>query len=337
MRYRNLIKSLSLFSILLVSIVNQLSAHEINYTNQFRGDDIAVSNVMEVKDEQYDFMQNNNDPNLPPKWIDYANSPWPFSNTNDLEFINKTANAWVSLRWIGTDGVAFSNTWEMTVNVGIHAWASDGTYLGQTNEDLTIDYIPGNKVEYDDWSVIEIKNAHRLVIAINGISITDATGTTTNYNQLPSDYGDVELEGEIQIERFFWLDKDAEVATLGDKAGDDNSGLAWYVTDERTVDIYWSHLDGAEEYDLEMLFITDQMEEGLPGPVTENDSRWQNATRITLNELHYKIEMIYETGTLYYRVRGVGRHGINMEDRRNGEWREAIPIAICVVLKKLYS
>jgi hypothetical protein len=33
---------------------------------------------MEVKDEQYDFMQNNNDPNLPPKWIDYANSPWPF-------------------------------------------------------------------------------------------------------------------------------------------------------------------------------------------------------------------------------------------------------------------
>jgi hypothetical protein len=78
MRYRNLIKSLSLFSILLVSIVNQLSAHEINYTNQFRGDDIAVSNVMEVKDEQYDFMQNNNDPNLPPKWIDYANSPWPF-------------------------------------------------------------------------------------------------------------------------------------------------------------------------------------------------------------------------------------------------------------------
>jgi hypothetical protein len=34
-----------------------------------------------------------------------------FSNTSDLEFINKTANAWVSLRWTGTDGVRWFNNY----------------------------------------------------------------------------------------------------------------------------------------------------------------------------------------------------------------------------------
>jgi hypothetical protein len=30
--------------------------------------------------------------------------------------------------------------------------------------------------------------------------------------------------------------------------------------------------------------------------------------------------MVYETGTLYYRVRGVGRHGDDMLDRREADW-----------------
>jgi hypothetical protein len=127
-----------------------LSAHEMTYSNSVVGSDISVSSSVEVKDDWYDYMQGNTD------WINYANDVWPFSNPNSLRFVNKSSNGWVGLHWEGTDNVFYSSSWQVRVTLNVQGWSSDGSYLGTSTEMLEIDYVAGNKVEYEDWSSVSM-------------------------------------------------------------------------------------------------------------------------------------------------------------------------------------
>lgn len=293
--------------------------HEIRYESIISGEEIFVNQTIELEDQWYSYMQTNSD------WIDYSSDPWPFTNPNSLRFVNYSSRGYIGLHWSGNSGLVYNNSWQLEITVLVEGYNSNGVSLGTSTEVLEIDYIPGNKVEYEDWSLLGILGAHRLELSVTGISIIE-NGVSTSYPTLSSEYGDVELSAYIEVERYFMLSPSEVTSFIDHQSGDGTGGQTWDNTVERTVDIYWNTIVGAEEYDLELLFVSDAFIDGVGNSPLSED--WSSATRITLSDVHYKMEMVYETGVLFYRVRGVGRHGLDMLDRREAAWSSAGNIVV---------
>ena len=75
-----------------------------------------------------------------------------------------------------------------------------------------------------------------------------------------------------------------------------------YCSNTNELLVTWKYADGADEYDLEWLFVDN--------PVNSNlvPYDFSNATRITISDNHYFIPLAYPKGNILYRVRGRGSH-----------------------------
>ncbi len=85
--------------------------------------------------------------------------------------------------------------------------------------------------------------------------------------------------------------------------------------DEDKVDVTWSAHTGAEDYELEWTFVSE--ESTLPSP-TFNFKH--NATKVITTETSYRVPKIYPAGYLVFRIRKVGRDPHDIETKTYGVW-----------------
>ncbi|MDB5210222.1 MAG: repeat protein, partial [Sediminibacterium sp.] len=89
--------------------------------------------------------------------------------------------------------------------------------------------------------------------------------------------------------------------------------------------ITWPVFSYAEEYELELLYVDDYKENGTP--LSQADINFdfrENATRIVLKEMFYRLPMVYDRGYILYRVRPIGRGGPLWDKRIPGPWSTAL-------------
>ena len=279
-------------TVLLLFFFLMARAGELEYINSFRGEEIKVQPTkLSVEDDWYLYMRTATDYEVLPL------------NTSGQQAFNRTkrfsvvkAEGHVSLRWDASSHNVLGD-WTRKVQVKVNAWDYRGVWLGQQIKVLEINYIAGHTESFKDFDELRIRGAHKLEVEILSV---------WNENNAPVTIGptlsDIVLEATIEVERYFKLD-----LTL-------SPTLATPVLDAtaRTLSFAWNYVEGAEEYDLEWVFVS---EEQSSSPVLD----WDNASRVSLSATNYQIALPYENGNLHYRVRAVS-FGNKNKQRLYGAW-----------------
>ncbi len=174
-----------------------------------------------------------------------------------------------------------------------------GTVLTPVSSTHTLDvsYDPAQGgLNYTDLSAIEVSGGY-LVAAkiIDIINLNTSTSVTTP----PTN---IYFETEIDAERYYNMDIINVPYTPSSVITSLNS-----TTNE--IEITWPYIQGAEEYDLEWTWVTDDNMTSLDGisfPFNYMIDFKNNSTRIRTSDQHYKISNVFEKGKVFFRVRGVG-------------------------------
>ncbi|MCH2046099.1 MAG: PDZ domain-containing protein, partial [Saprospiraceae bacterium] len=262
-------------------------AGDESYVNSLKGDEIRVGNSNVTEDIWYTYMQNNND------WENVsatASKQSPFAR--DKRFSNYDANAYVSLRWEGTDAVRFNEKWYYKVTVLVKGWDADGNQIGNEQRTLNIDYNPEHVSSFKDWDALRLPNIHRVEVTIRKIEFSNDGVNYVSQGVVGNKFEDLYLETKVEVERYFSLDLEESLGVWRQNIN----------TVDRTVTYAWDYLEGAELYDFEWVYVFSEAHlEGTGTP----DIDWDRATRVTLENNHYSLELPYEEGYVYVRVRAV--------------------------------
>lgn len=167
-----------------------------------------------------------------------------------------------------------------------------------TNGVLTIYCQNGNSV-YDaaQSAVLDMPNGTikaKIEITITSVQAAP-TPTSTFTNTLTSIPNDVRLELYLDVERYDDITGAPKVEHV---YGDIEKGF-------HTAKVKWDYLMGAESYELEWVYVDDQLMPGYQVPI--NDELFARATRIETSQNFYDLSVTYPSGKIYYRVRGLGR------------------------------
>ena len=117
------------------------------------------------------------------------------------------------------------------------------------------------------------------------------TGTNTP-SYVPDD---IRLELRMNIEYYEKLEVSSLMA-----AGDINHSLTGSYNEKLLIT--WKEQIGAEHYELEYAFVDSEVVN------TSIVEKWEKAVRICLSDTYYEFDLVYPEGTIYYRIRSVGRH-----------------------------
>lgn len=168
------------------------------------------------------------------------------------------------------------------------------------NKSLTLS---SNQAAVDnDKAVYEFIGGNNLQVQVTGISFSNSLINLTNAR--------VQLEAEIDLERYYFFDPNTAYSTSNLSHCSANMS----ITGELTV--FWKALLGAEEYELEWVHINNYNGNPLsssnhvlnPSTIIFDEKLFDfNATRITTGNNYYVIPYIYEKGYLLYRIRALGR------------------------------
>lgn len=196
------------------------------------------------------------------------------------------------------------SSFNLTVNLQVKILDSN---LVETtkNIDLSLSYNPAAGFSTDDKAIFRVKNAYKIETKITGFISTLAGGV------MPEN---VYLENILLKERWYSMDYTSS-PSFGTQVQP--------ASDELTLS--WSSIAGAEEYDLEWVYVDDFSEWDGSGVsyFTQSDLSYSflaDATRISTNATSYTIKNLYEHGYLLFRVRGVNRAGEEFTQRMEGRW-----------------
>ncbi|WP_052600089.1 RHS repeat-associated core domain-containing protein [Aureispira sp. CCB-QB1] len=289
-------------------------AEEEEYLASLKGSNITPNANLVGEDAWYNYMQSFTD------WEDRLISsskeaPYDLSK----KFTNISMDSYLSFRWEGSENIVFTDNWSYRVEVMIQPWNTKGEPMPVVTRWLSIDYKVDRQENFKDWDVFHIPNAARLVVKVLNIEYTDLNGTVATPSHVPLMKEDLYLEAKVKVKRVFSLDLEESLNII-----QENLNLT-----ERTVTYTWNHAEGAEEYDFEWLYLS----EDVNAPVNLSDpqianSIWKRATRVSLNHNYYKIELPYDEGKVYFRVRAVG-YGNELNHRLIGVWDySASPVSI---------
>ncbi len=157
----------------------------------------------------------------------------------------------------------------------------------------------GNTDTYTDMMVFE--DGHKVEVKVTSVS--------TSLASMPEC---VKIKSEILVDRHYILNH-----TL---SGAPNVGAA-LINSNRDIEFTWNYVLGAEEYELEWLFIDDYEEDGTYFSTSQLAYDFdRQATRVTVPSISYIIPNIYEHGYIAYRIRAIGRHTDKREWRLEGAW-----------------
>jgi len=181
---------------------------------------------------------------------------------------------------------------------------ASGNNVTINNVTLTTSYNPlksSNTFTYaNNWAV---NGAHQVQVRINRVFNANNGATLTGTNVPANLY----LEAEQSTERYYSFDPNylktySTTTTLKHNAT---------ITTANELEVYWQHVPGAEEYDLEWTYADAYTSTYSVLSSSSNISTpfnfLNNATRIRTSENKYKISLPIERGILLYRLRPVGR------------------------------
>lgn len=159
---------------------------------------------------------------------------------------------------------------------------------------LSVNFDTGAVIQYKTRDVFAFKGGHKVIVTIENIDYTE-TGWG---GILPPVFI---VSAEIFIERKYEF-----------SCSDYPDMLSNIQSNKGLIQIGWSSVDGAEEYDLEWTFYgltSELIQRYLTNPSEEfsnYDSLFKfNASRVSLNENAYYIPNVYDSGYVFYRVRAV--------------------------------
>ena len=126
----------------------------------------------------------------------------------------------------------------------------------------------------------------------------------------------IKIELYVEYEKYIELKYNAPPAITNCK----------YDASTNYLDVVWSYVPGASEYELEWSYIDGYnydastqkwrcfTEKGLKDSTDKKINFKTNATRIISSDQHYNIPMVYGCGMVVYRVRGVGEYKKDVKD-----------------------
>ncbi len=161
--------------------------------------------------------------------------------------------------------------------------------------------ISSNQATIDkDKAVFEFTGGNNLQVQVTGVSFSNSSINFTNAR--------VQLEAEIELERYYFFNP--AIAYSHNNLSHCSANMA----NSGELDVFWKDTIGAEEYELEWVFLNNYGGFATTDPataaasITFDEKLFDfNATRITTANHYYKIPYIYERGYILYRVRAVGR------------------------------
>lgn len=271
--------------ILLVLISTQLSAGIIEYNTYKKGGDLENSTGFSLKDMQYDYMQ------TVPTWPN--------------EFTNVSVQNRVILEFTGQEKEYYAAPWVITANFNVNAYDENGQLISSASgvQQLEINYDPSS--DYQDINLYAFK----------GANFVEVTGLTLTKNGITAVPEDVFLRIETEVNRQYAYDRNT-VPTISSR--NPNNGNAVVSTDYQ-AELYWNYIDGATEYDLEWYWLDGDTDPAYV-PTSFSDIRDLSFSRVTVSSNNYVLNLSYDKGTIYYRVRAVGRYGADFSCRKVGEW-----------------
>lgn len=160
------------------------------------------------------------------------------------------------------------------------------------------------RIEYDNVSktfVYEDLNVHGSFASAE-VKILGVAGTANT----PTD---IRLDLIIETEQYIYLNP---------------SATQFINFDATNSEIHWSYVEGAEEYDVEWVFIDSTAGVDFSTQTAEAPFNYKDATRVRTPNQKFKIDLTYPTGTLYFRVRPIGRYinnvGSDYSHVKLGDW-----------------
>ena len=301
------ITTFAVFSLIMLLSSLTAEAHTSTYTKKLEGPSIAMNSSLNVEDDWYNYMQTSFD------WCDY--NPVVGVDYNK-RFTNYAASGKVSLSYTGTENRFYGNEWQLSVKYDVVAYNSSGQSIYTDTDKIIVSYDP--EAQFIDHSIKAYPGAHRLTITI--VEVEDMDNPDLNENNLPNDFV---FETTVEIDRYFILDTEAMP----------DSTHHIINTTTGTIEFLWEFLEGAEEYELQYVHVSDLLETGTPSAYKD----FKNATRIFVTEQSYKTHLACESGVLYFRVRGVGKHGDGFNERLFGVWSSERSITISEAAGTLFE
>jgi YD repeat-containing protein len=277
---------IALLVVALVCFCSPLQAGLETQTAKFTGTSIAfnASTVLRVQDDQYAYMFNNA-------------ALWPF------QFSNQSVSNRISLHYDESKRTFYSSNWSLSLPLEVKTYNWNGTLLSTEACTLQVNYHPLQGTKYQDKDVYEASTpGYRTEVRLT------AAPTLVGLSSIPDD---VRLESEVITERYYTYNA-TSTPSLN------------YSLDPaaQTITFYWDYQKGAEEYELEWLFVSayDTYEQANPD--------YSRAVRINTSMQSYTLNNFFEDGFLLARVRGVGRQGAAFAYRLEGAWGYASQQAV---------
>jgi RHS repeat-associated protein len=254
--------------------------------------------TMQLADQEYSYMLTHPISSGTP-WTNVFNVPFIGSSTDRQAYTN------VVLRYDESKAHLHSSPWEIKIEYVLKTWDGvSSTPTTHSTESLTIGYDPA--APYKDKAINRYPNSFYSEIYITAVYVNSVLQTTA----LSSIYNDVYLDLEQETTRYY---------VLGSTAPDVESN---YISATNELELNWNFVPGAENYDVEWLFIDiDNDNTSLPNLNSYNTSfDFHNATRVNVTDQHYKIPLSFPRGVLLYRVRPVAADPDDFTLRKEGTW-----------------
>lgn len=191
----------------------------------------------------------------------------------------------------------------LTVDIKLDQYPNGGSARVSTTTQLTVNYDPDVRTEWVEKANFHFVNSGKASHEVLAVYLTSGGSPLTDaQKQLVSRM--VWLQSDIVIERYFPFNVQDRLI-LSD---------IWNTYDASSNELVlnWVPLKGAELYDLEYAWVDAYDENGnIQANVDVYSPKYydldRNSTRIQLAERTYRIPLVYESGYLVYRVRGIGK------------------------------
>ena len=239
-----------------------------------------------------------------PEAIDSVKADIPSGVYNDAQILNRIS--------LGIDihyPQYFGSAMDIEVQVRVERWDVSMTPLSDTTFWLKVFYSPSDTLQMIALNKTEFYNAYKLVFSVQDIKVNGV-----NESILPAN---IYVQGDIFIERYLELGSTPVLSSFT-KIDKDCNGV------DDAIMISWTHLTGAEEYQLEWAYINDysnSLAGVLPPNALEYDFKF-NSTRIITSDNSYTISLVFDKGWLVYRLRSVGVLPSTPDQFVFGNWSE---------------
>lgn len=217
--------------------------------------------------------------------------------------------ATVRLRYDDSKKFDYGSGWKLSVTYNVELYDASNNLTSITNEVLGIKYMShASPSDYTDIALKKYPNAYKIKVTIVNVQFTPGGPS------IPLSIEDVYLDVVEHTERYFVLNTSTPV-NVGVQAG--FNPFATFGNTKVQLPVTWSHIDGAESYDVEWLFI----DVGNNNYTANYAFDFRNASRVNVSDNHYDIQLAYPAGIILYRIRPIGFNydGVNLT-RVEGAW-----------------